>query len=528
MNKIEGIIEDFNFITPKLEVSLGLFTYYVSKKDINKANQLFNNFLSIIEREPILLARSKRLHESLLQVIGSSEDSKIKEKSNEIIKRIESVFFRLDAKLERLKTISKHEEESTILKEINNIDEELDEFVKINFSILLNTIFNIKNKETSPRYYMDQNSFDNLFKKFSNYLSEIANEINNEDLFHLALKKMEFISINPIKDEILRNIINNYYLLADKIKDEELLQQIFNLSMTIKNKSYWAETLPLYSLILKKSNASEKIIEFLDELILIIQKNPGEFTRSVLLKESLKITRNIKQESLRKVYIQKISNLNERFQGEFSSLLVKIELIKTLYSITKYSQARNVFKEVLKYSGLIYNEELYFRIYKQLINLIPDLPRLINDDLLSFLITKVNETKNPIQKTYQLLFLASKIKDFNMELMKIQKILNGIDEPFFSNNILFTNHIYPILDFSIKNAFQLNNRNILENPQPLFNKIQSPFEKCLLILEFINCLKKTNKNSLVIQYQEMLLEQIGMISNEFQKKEVLLKFIKSF
>ncbi|MFX0135389.1 MAG: hypothetical protein ACFFDN_17225 [Candidatus Hodarchaeota archaeon] len=527
---IEGLekkLENFKYISTKSEILIHIAKYYFSRKDFEKIDEFIEKFFLAIDKESNVFVRSKLLHKSIkILLTPSNVDDfyKIEKIIDILLKKIESPYYKLDSWLEKLKFLSYYGDKKTILKEIREIDDNLQKFLKLNFIFSIENIFNpLKNK--LHQYFLDQNSLDILIKKFLTISSEIADRLKNEDLFQFALKRIELIKLKLYQDETIRNIVNNYYLMAIKKGNRTLTLRIYEISKKIRNKSFWAETLYNYSNNLLINESFQEIKQLIDLLISIINNTKGEYSRAIILKETLKILQNLKQEPIRDKYFKKIKELNDKFQGQFSSLLVKIRLIEVLYNLNRYNEAKKLFKEVIKYSNLINEQHLFLIIFQQLINLIPGLINTVDSDLISYFIIKLNETRDPVQKSKSLLMLAEKIENFQTQVKEIRQIIEDVCDPYVSNNILFINHMYPILNFSIKQAFKINEKEIIKNPLKLVEKAYSYKEKCLLILQFMNQFKKRNQTKLVQEYQIMFMRLIDKISNEFEKKEVIIKLL---
>jgi len=156
------------------------------------------------------------------------------------------------------------------------------------------------------------------------------------------------------------------------------------------------------------------------------------------------------------------------------------------------------------------------------------LPNLFDEETCSYFLSKVYETKNPIQRTRCLITCADKIEISNQILNEIKENLDQINKPFVYYNEIFSNHIFPILKFAINHAFDCNIEEIIKNPLDLINKAQTSKEKCLLYLEFITHYKQEDQKELKNTCQALLLKDLDHIRNEFEKKEVVVKIIRTY
>ncbi|NHI93267.1 MAG: hypothetical protein EAX96_12285 [Candidatus Lokiarchaeota archaeon] len=526
MENIEKKIKNLRYNTSKIDVSLSLYVYYIHKDNFKKAEDIFKKFLLFIADEPIPITRSKRLHESITFLLKFSHIQRIRTKVPILIKQIENPFFKLDAKLEQLNQTSKNEEESSLKQNVDIIDKELENSFNINFLLALFTILNPKNKKNSLISFIDQNSIDTLFKKFLTYISKIAVEKKLENLFNIALKRFDLIQLKIYKDETLRDVFNNYYLFLNKMRGIKSASQIYNLSKKIKNKSYWAETLYNYSICLRFNDNVKEIIDILENLTSTIKDLGGEFSRAVVIKESLKIIQNLNVDSKITEYIQKFEMLSNDYQGHYSSLLIKIQLVQTLYNLNKYEKSKNILKELIKYSFLIIEDNLIVNICQKIIKLFPKLEKIIEIDLIDYFISKIIELKNPLLKAHLLLILAENIKNNNESILKIKQILEKINEPYLSHNIMYFDHLYPISRFLMMHAFDMNDQELINKPNLIFKNLYSKKNECKLILEMIKQLKLTNHTELLSNYLSKFYEELDKITNEFQKKEVIVEFIE--
>ena len=108
---------------------------------------------------------------------------------------------------------------------------------------------------------------------------------------------------------------------------------------------------------------------------------------------------------------------------------------------------------------------------------------------------------------------------------KIRPIIEKTCTPVVMQYVLFVEHLFPIIKFLIQQAFKNDDKAIMNNPIELLDKVQGQGKKCLLILEIIRQFKKKNNNDLVNRYKKYFLTQIDSVSNEFEKKEVLVNYI---
>lgn len=530
IDELEKKLQTFQFISTKSEVTFNLILFQLVQKDFDKAEESIGKYVDLVYEEPFLLARSELIHKSvlsLLKVINFNNNVKIREFTDLLLPKIELPFHKLDAQLEILKVLSKFEEKKVLVEEIKRIDEEIQKQIEFNIIILVLDIFNPSRDGFNSNNFVSQNSLDTLNKKFLTCLSEIANRRNEEELFKFALKRLNLIKLKLYYEEAFRDIINNYYIFAMNKRDKALILKINEISKRIRDKTYWIETLYNYTTCLITFESFQEIRDIIDSLISSVPNVKGEFSRTVFLKETIRMIQNLDDESIKLQYLTKIKELNNNLQGLFSSILVKIRLLETLYQLDRFDEAISMFKEVISKSKLISNHNLFFKINERLIDLIPRLKNIINDDLISYFISELNKIKEIPLRSKILLILAEKIMNLNTQLKKIKQILEKNNKPYISNNQVFVNHMYPILNFFIKQAFQTNDKAIIENPSVLIEKANSPTEKSFLILELISQFRKKGQSELANKYQRMIMKQVDKITNEFERKKVLIKLIRA-
>ena len=528
--ELEKKLEEFKYISTKSEILIHLVSFYLFRKDFEKVDNLVEKFISTIDLESNILARSKLLHESiiiLIQQYNFDDFHKIENLIDTLLTKIKSPYFKIVAWVKKLEFLLKYGEKLALLKEIKEIELEIQKILEVNNLILLKNILNPMKIDFPSERFVDQTSIDNINKKFASQLSKIAIKLLDENLFNIALNRVDLISLNLLREESLREIINNYCFLAIKTNDQKLALKINELSKKIKDRTCWSETLFNYSKFLKIQENFNEIENIINSLILIIQSTKGEFSRAVIFKEIIKIIQNLKDESKRIYYLNKIREFIDQFQSVFSSILIKIELIKTYYKLNKFMEGRDQFKEIILHSNLINNQHLFLKIIYQLIDLIPNLKNMINEDLISFFILKINNLKTFGQKTEIFSYLVEKIENLNLndQIKKIWQIMAKFSKPYTKNNIFLTEHYFLFLRFSIKQAFKSNDKEIIENPLILVETAHSQVEKCLLILELINQFKKRKQVKQFNYYQNIFMKQFDNISNEFEKKEVLVKYL---
>ena len=525
IENIENRITDFKYTTSKINLTLSLFAYYLFKGDIKRSDEDFEKFLSFIEEEPIPVARSKRYHESIKSLLKYSENERIRTKIKIIIEKMKPSFFYLDAKIEELARKSVYLKESCLNKDIKELEKDLENNIVINFLTSLLKIFKPK-RQHSQNFEIDQNSFDTLYIKFVTTISKIGSELEIEDLFDLSFKNIKLIKLKLYKEEALKNVINNYYRLANRLSDSELVKQIFKQSKTIENPTYWAETLNDYSINLKKEKKFQIIEKILDLIIKKAESMKGEFSRVILLKESLKVATNLDDEKKVFAYIKKIEALNNAYQGHFSSLLVKLQLIETFYNIKSFEKSRILLKEVIKNAFIINEDELFINICQKIIGILPKYKNLIDNEISEYFILKINELKNPLLKAHLLLLLAEKINENPDMIEKINQILEKINKPYFSHNILYYNHIYPISKFILLRNFKTNDDLGISELDALFNNLRSHSNKCSFLLEALKQFKMRKQSKHLVECSNKFFEELDKINNEFEKKEVMVKFIE--
>jgi len=528
IDSIERKLSGFKFVTSKAEILTVLIIFHTINENHQISKDLFKNYLSVLELEPISVARSKIISDTLHVFNEFSKQDGVNNYINILLPKIEKPFFKIRAKIEKLQYFSETDNIDQIFDEIGRINEDFDEIYDVNFLITIERVINPKNFKKNSLYYIDKNSLDVTHKNYLTYVSEIASKHNSIDLIKSCFPKIEKIRLPVYRDITLRNLINNFYEIAIKNKDLSLLLEIKELSKLIKNSSYHAETLFLYTLGLKKSKKFENIIEVIDSLLMLIPKTSGEYSRAIMLQETLRIILNLETGSIKEEYLEKIIKLNEQYQGTFTAIQVNLKIIETLHEFNKIIEARDLLKKVILYSGMVTDFDLFFTIYKKTIELISLFPSLFDDETRTYFLSKIYETKNPIQRTQCLITIVNNIKFSNLILNEIKENLDSINKPFVYYNEVFTNHVFPILKFSIRHAFDNNNEEIKQNPLILIDKAQTSKERCYLYLEYIAQYKNINELEMIKRCQEELLKEITHIRNEFEKKEVVINVIRTY
>jgi len=333
IDQLEKKLSQFKFVTRKAEILTNLIIFHALEKNYKKTDDLFQRYLSVLESEPIPIARSKIIGDSLLLLNKFHGKENINNYINILLPKIIKPFFRLRARIDKLQYFSEMDEQKQILNEINTIDEDLDEIFHINFLHLIEKVINPIKIEKNSLFFIDKNSLDVSCKKYLTFVSELAVKLNMIDLIKSSIQKIDYIGLPVYRDITLRNIINNFYVISIKKNDYTLVVEIKDLSNLIKNASYRAETFYSYSICLKANKKFGIIKDLIDSLISIIRDITGEYSRAIILRESLKIILNLETLSIKEEYLEKIISLNEEYQGTYTSILVNMKIIEVLYKL---------------------------------------------------------------------------------------------------------------------------------------------------------------------------------------------------
>ncbi|MFX1452041.1 MAG: hypothetical protein ACFFCM_14480 [Promethearchaeota archaeon] len=318
-------------------------------------------------------------------------------------------------------------------------------------------------------------------------------------------------------------------MLAINTNNPKLIPKIGKLSNQIKDDICRAETLIYYSSLLHKQSNFDEIEKILESLISLIQSTSGEFSRASLFKVVIQIIKNLENESIQTQFLNKVQDLIKNLQDIFSSLLIKLELVKIYNELKRFEAGKELFKEIILNANLISNQDLFLKINKQLIALIPDLQEMIDENIISFFISKLNKLDDNSQKTQILSYLATYLDDLKLpnKLMDIENIMAKTSKPYVLNNIFHTSQYFLYLQFVIKQAFRFNTIKIIQNPLEIVEKAYSEVEKCILLIEIIKQFKARNEKEKSNYYQNLFMEHFDEISNEFERKDVLIELLNS-
>ena len=526
IENIEDKLSDFKFVTSKAEILTDLIIYNTLKKDYKKSDDLFKKYLSVLETEPMYLARSKIISDSLHLMNKHHEHENINKYIGILLPKIEKPFFKIRAQIDKLQYLSEMDDKEQVLVEINNIDKEFREIHEVNTLIAIERVINPIHFKKNSLYYIDKNSLDVTTKNYLTNLSKLAAKFELTDLIKSHIPEIDKIRLQVYRDISLRNVINNFYEIAIRKKDVSLASEIFNLSKSIKHASYHAETLYKYSMCLKNNNNFDEIIKLIESQLDLIPKTTGEYSRAIILQETLNMICNLDEDSKKEDYLEKIITLNEEFQGTFTSIQVNLKMIEVYHELNKLDKARELLKKAILYSGMITSFEIFIIIYNKIVDVISAFPKLLDDETCSYFLTKTYETKNTIQRTRCLIDSTNKIPFSNQKLTEINENLDQINKPFVYYNEIFLDHLFPILKFSINNAFLCNDDEIMKDPFSLVEKAQTAREKCLLLLELVILYKKNDSLEQMKKCENQLLQEINNITNEFQKKEIVIEIIR--
>ncbi len=529
IEKVEKELGNLKYTSNKSEILIYILKYFISRKNFKYAEKYIKKFISTIDLEPNILARSKIINESintLFKSLKCDDFKSIESIMNKLIPKIEVPYYKIQSWLEKLKFLSFYANKNYLLEEIKKIEAEIENIFKINTIIMLNWLFKPKNIYLSPEILTEYTSIDSINKKFVIYSSEIAVHLLDENLIKFAIQRAQLIKFQILRDETLKEIINNYYLLAIKTNNKEIALRVNELSKIVEDDVFRAETFVNYSDFLYTKSRFDEIEELLDFLILLIQKTPGDFSRASLFKTFIKIIQNLDNKSKKIQYHEKIYEMITKYQDNFSSLIIKLELLKSFYNLKRFKAGKELFKEIILQMNLISNQDLFLKINQQLIDLLSDINEMIDEDLISFYISKLNELDDNCQKTKILSNLTIQIENMNLheKLKDIEKIMALISKPYVSNNKIFTEQYFLYLKFLIKQAFRFNYTKIIENPLQIVEKAHSEVEKCLLLLELLNQNKLKEQKEQSDYYNDLFFKQLKEITNEFERKEVLINY----
>ena len=504
IGKIQSKLANFKFISNKSEILLNLLVKEVFAGNSAEVEVLIQELTDLIDQEMIPLARSKLLKDSLIFLLKYYKNNRVKSLVQALIPKIDNPFLKLFVRIETLRVMAQLETNTPISGEIKSIDEDL--------------------RKCTP--VIEQSSIASLQRTFLSIVSKFATESSDMTLLEFVLERLEHLDVELFRDETYKNVINNFYQMAISNDNPSLASRLFNLAnKNIRDRSYWVETLFAYSKFLKKEGRSKEIETFIDDSISLLSSLEGEFTRAVYLKESIKLVENVEDNSARERLICALVDNNNRHQGLFSSSLVRFQLLETYISLQKLTEAKSLFQEIIKYANLINEIELYMVLFNHLLDAISKYPNIIDEEIVSFFVSKVKETTDPTLKSILLIRLAEKLENYPVHVTEIKNIVEQHNKPLVIDNFVVTSHIGEIMKFLIRQQGQPGNQEFSQNARTFIEGAPTQTEKCQLIIEFIDQFRKGHQEKPVNEFPDLLLEQIETIPNEFEKKDILVQFL---
>ncbi|MHA1298199.1 MAG: hypothetical protein ACTSO9_02015 [Candidatus Helarchaeota archaeon] len=532
LSEIENGLDQFSYITNKSEILIYLINFYLNSWEIEKAESLFSELITVVDFETNLLARSKlcnKLIKLFLESLKNIEFQGFSYFTDILISKIHSPHYKLRALLTKLKFYENINKKELILKEIEKINEYFRRIMVNNILILIKNVINPLKFNLNDELFVEQTSIDQLFKQFIIIISDIAVKLQEINLFERTLEKVNSIRINVLREEALRDILNNFITLSIEKNKEEYINRIENHFTKFSNVTYLSEVLVNFSLFLKNKGNFAKIEDIVNRLINNVKNIKGDFSKAIFFENIIKIIGNLEEESKKIHYLNIIKNKIHDIQSKYNQLGIWLEILKIYDQLKKNKEGKDILKKIIDDLFLIEEEQLFFKIIIKIIESITSFQNISGSRQVHYLIEKFDNLVDMNKKTFLLLILAEKINEpkFHEELKKINQILQISSKPYISYGKSITNHYYLFLKYSIKQAFNKNNTQITQNPLDLVEDAHEEIEKCLLLIEFIKQFKENEQIKRIMELKTILFKKIDKISNEFEKKEILIRYIKA-
>ncbi|MHA1682866.1 MAG: hypothetical protein ACTSUE_18150 [Promethearchaeota archaeon] len=516
LNMIKNQANNFMFASNKVDVLLNIFINAAITRNDKRGEALVHEIDEIIEGEKIDLEKSKILRDGSRLLLRFYGIPRVKSLADRLIQRIENPFFRIEIKLKRLRIVTQRGSDcSTIEKLLNDAREDL--------------IISTPGVKESSRNLLHQ--------RLCTIMSQIGLRLSNLDYFKKSIDLSGSITFEYCREETMKDVFNNLYLLAIKRGDTTLVESILEESRTsIKDDAFWIETLYNYSRFCKKHNQVAKIEKIIEDILEIIHGTDGEYSRSAMLKQVILISINLGDPAITKAIETRIMTVVENLHGNFTKCLLKLELAR-MHTISGDERAAlSALKEGLIYSFQMNEDELFMRFFEKMTAFLDEYPGILTEidderkdereNLINFTIDKLKEIRETPSKVYFLVNFTSRLNGSEAKKLDVENFLEQFMQPYVHSGMVQAFHIYQILKFKIHLAFEMDDQTIINNPRDILSEAPRNFEQCMLILDLLHHYKKAGNDEKIRELAFDLLNMSKKLVKEFEKKEILVKFIQ--
>ncbi|MHA1377623.1 MAG: hypothetical protein ACTSRG_04470 [Candidatus Helarchaeota archaeon] len=530
LTEIEKKISTFNFVSTKSEILIYLINFYLRQEKIEKAESLFNWLITILSFEPNLLARSKlcyKLAKTYLDSLNTQNFKELEYFTNTIISKIDSPYYKARILLNKLENIEKTNDIELIFEQIKKTLNYFQRILVNNVLFLIKNVINPIHLDLYSKNYVEQASLDQIYQKFSNVLSNIALKFHSENIFDISLKIIEKIRIKLLREEALKDVLKNYFTLALEENNKEIVAKIKPYLIKFEYETLQIEVFVNYSKFLRKEQNFGEIRKILQKLVVKLKNLKAEFSKAMLFKNFIEIAQNLEDPTEKSQFLNEILELSKDSQTTFSIIVLWLESLKIFNELNNQKKINEIFKKIIDKIFLINDKQLFYKLILELINQIPFL-EIIDSNLILTLIEKLDNLDDVNQKIIVLIKFAENIKNskFANHFEKIQEILQNSSQPFLLNGVNYTYHYYLFLKYVIRQAFLNNDTDVIENPLKFVEKAQTELEKTFLLLEYIKQFKNKKLVEKIAEIEPILMKKMAKISNEFERKEIMVRYIK--
>ncbi|MHA1791958.1 MAG: hypothetical protein ACTSVI_04885, partial [Promethearchaeota archaeon] len=352
---------------------------------------------------------------------------------------------------------------------------------------------------------------------------------NTHEYLGLCIRLRENVNTLAFRDAITRDIINCYYELAIKQENDEFANKASKLRDDIKDLSYKIETYQGYTSFLRFKEQEQEIENTIKIVIDGITKIEGNFSRSAAIQAAMKIIENLHDNSLIEKYIKLISEINEKYQDIFCSVLNNIQFVHSCLHFGRIDDAKLFLQKAVSSTFLINDNGIFIKVYEKILYLLLNLSSQLTgglDNIINELFNKVKNIRELGLKIYMLIKLNSILKSRPDISNQIEDLLVQNRKPYIMANLIIDDHVILVQEFIIEKIFQKEDFTLALNKAfNIIKNYQDPRHKFKLMLRVLEIIKKSNNLKMFKKLESNALAYLNLINNEYERIEMIKALI---
>ncbi|MHA1889786.1 MAG: hypothetical protein ACTSYS_02250 [Promethearchaeota archaeon] len=510
IKKYKKQISDLKYSSTRVEMLSLLALLYGLKGELSKAHNYLRKYLMELSNQYAGYVKARYLKDYALYLLNFHEKGNVRELINLVIANIDVQTYKAKVKLKNLSGEIKVGNISIATKLINDLSGDIN--------------FMIENELDK-----NQGMLDSIIREFISIVLEFSVFNNTHEYLGLCIRLRENVNTLAFRDAITRDIINCYYELAIKQENDEFANKASKLRDDIKDLSYKIETYQGYTSFLRFKEPEQEIENTIKIVIDGITKIEGNFSRSAAIQAAMKIIENLHDNSLIEKYIKLISEINEKYQDIFCSVLNNIQFVHSCLHFGRIDDAKLFLQKAVSSTFLINDNGIFIKVYEKILYLLLNLSSQLTgglDNIINELFNKVKNIRELGLKIYMLIKLNSILKSRPDISNQIEDLLVQNRKPYIMANLIIDDHVILVQEFIIEKIFQKEDFTLALNKAfNIIKNYQDPRHKFKLMLRVLEIIKKSNNLKMFKKLESNALAYLNLINNEYERIEMIKALI---